>query len=78
MQKEEKALCNSSNSYNVQNMYVRKDRICDFIDFRINNAWLKDCSIRQLIPSGKYFIYTFNITISEQRAEIKKNQKDWL
>lgn len=68
---------NVCNGYNVQNMYVSKDRIIEFLDFRIDNPLLSKCTIRQLIPSGNYIIFTFDIDVPEQRAEIKKIQDDW-
>lgn len=78
MQKEEKTLGSTCNYYNVRNMFVLKERESEFTAFRASNSLLKDCSVRQLIPSGNYLIYTFNITSPEQRAEIEKVESDWL
>lgn len=62
---------------NIRNMYVLKDQVSEFQDFRLTNEILKDCEIIRILPSGNYYIFTFSVT-PEQKDEIKKIQDNWI
>ena len=57
---------------------VAKDKVSDFIDMYHENEILNKCNILRVLPSGNYHIYTFKITLPEQKEEIKKIQDDWI
>lgn len=76
MHKEEKTLSNTCNTFNVQNLFVSKDKASDFFGFYYKE--LEDIDILRLIPSGNYYIITFDIDSSEQRDLLKEHENDWL
>lgn len=75
--KEDKIL-EDNKGYNVKNVMVAKIKVSDFIDMYHSNETLKTCPIMRILPSGNYYLFTFNIVVPEQRDELNKVQDDWI
>lgn len=64
--------------YAVRNVMVLKEKMSDFMEAIHNNTVLKNCNIMRILPSGNYYIYTFEITSIEQKKEFKRIQDEWI
>lgn len=59
-------------------MMVHKEKSSDFIEELRNNTVLQNCHIMRILPSGNYYIYTFQIDFPEQKEELKRIQDTWI
>lgn len=57
---------------------VDKEKSSDFLEELHNNETLKSCHILRILPSGNYYIYTFQIDVPEQKEELKRIQDEWI
>lgn len=62
----------------VYHLTVLKEKRSDFMEAFNKNTVLNDCAIMRILPSGNYYIFSFETTSTEQRDEFDRIQDEWI